>query len=66
MRIPIFVGLRAFILDENAGVDRANEFVGERKFPLIGEMLVRRSLAQFEANSYDRCGIDPEAARTHV
>lgn len=36
---PMFAGLRDFILDENAGVDRANEFVGKRKFPLIGEML---------------------------
>jgi|SRR6185312_167060 len=36
---PMFAGLRAFILEENAGVDRANEFVGERKLPLIGEML---------------------------
>jgi len=36
---PMFSELRQFILDDNAGVDRANEFVGERKLPLIGEML---------------------------
>ena len=35
----MFSELRQFILDDNAGVDRANEFVGERKLPLIGEML---------------------------
>jgi hypothetical protein len=36
---PMFSDLRQFILDDAAGVDRANEFVGERKLPLIGEML---------------------------
>ena len=36
---PAFADLRRFILDETAGVDQANEFVGERPLPLIGEML---------------------------
>jgi hypothetical protein len=34
-----FAEIRRFILDETAGVDLANEFVGERPLPLIGEML---------------------------
>lgn len=36
---PVFSDLRQFLLDDDAGVDRANEFVGERQLPLIGEML---------------------------
>jgi len=36
---PAFSNIREFILDEGAGVDRANAFVGERQMPLIGEML---------------------------
>jgi hypothetical protein len=36
---PAFSDIRQFILDEATGVDRANEFVGERPQPLIGEML---------------------------
>jgi hypothetical protein len=36
---PAFSDIRQFILDETTGVDRANEFVGERPRPLIGEML---------------------------
>jgi hypothetical protein len=36
---PTFSDIRQFIFDETAGVNRANEFVGERPLPLIGEML---------------------------
>jgi hypothetical protein len=36
---PIFSDIRQFILDESAGVDVANKFVGERKIALIGNML---------------------------
>ena len=38
-REPMFSDLRHFIVDDDAVVDRANNFVGERKLPLIGEML---------------------------
>lgn len=34
-----FADIRRFIIDETADVDHANQFVGERRLPLIGEML---------------------------
>ncbi len=36
---PIFSDIRQFILDESAGVEVANKFVGERNIQLIGNML---------------------------
>jgi hypothetical protein len=36
---PIFNDIRAYILDEDHKVERANDYVGERQLPLIGEML---------------------------
>jgi hypothetical protein len=38
-REQIFSGIRQFILDETAGVDSANTFIGKRQHALIGEML---------------------------
>jgi hypothetical protein len=39
---PIFSDIRQFILDEAAGVDRANVFIGKREHALLGEMLNSR------------------------
>jgi hypothetical protein len=36
---PVFSDIRQFILDDGKGVDRANDFVGKRQHPLLGEML---------------------------
>jgi hypothetical protein len=36
---PQFAAVRQFIADGGAGVDRANEYVGERQLPLLAQML---------------------------
>jgi hypothetical protein len=36
---PVFDDIRAYILDEDHKVERANDYVGERMLPLVGEML---------------------------
>lgn len=36
---PVFSNIRQFILEDGKGVDRANDFVGKRQHPLLGEML---------------------------
>jgi hypothetical protein len=38
-REPIFSSIRDFILTEGRGVDCANEFVGKRRNPLLGQMI---------------------------
>ncbi len=48
----IFSGIRQFILDETAGVDSANAFIGKRQNPLIGQMLTP--------------GMRPDGWRAHV
>jgi hypothetical protein len=48
----IFAKIRGFIVDEDAGVDRANEFIGKREYPLLGEMLTS--------------GVRPNGWRAHV
>jgi hypothetical protein len=35
----MFDRIRAYILDDAHKVDRANDYIGERQFPLVGEML---------------------------
>lgn len=39
-REPMFAAIREYILDDKGGVDRANEFIGERQDPLIAQMMV--------------------------
>jgi hypothetical protein len=36
---PIFSDIRNFILENDSGVDRANDFIGERQHPLLDGML---------------------------
>ena len=36
---PMFSAIRSFILEDGSGVHRANDFVGRRQHPLLGEML---------------------------
>jgi hypothetical protein len=36
---PMFSSLHQYILDGGGGIDRANEFIGLRQTPLLGEML---------------------------
>lgn len=36
---PLFADIRQYILEDGAGVDRANEFIGKRQHPILGEML---------------------------
>lgn len=36
---PMFSAIRRFILEDGSGVERANDFVGRRQHPLLGEML---------------------------
>jgi hypothetical protein len=48
----MFSDIRQFILDETAGVDRANAFIGKREHALLGEMLTP--------------GVKPNGWRAHV
>jgi hypothetical protein len=51
-REDTFSNIRQFILDETAGADRANAFIGKREHALLGEMLTP--------------GIRPDGWRAHV
>jgi hypothetical protein len=39
-REPLFKDIREYILDDKGGVDRANDFIGERQNPLLAQMTV--------------------------
>jgi len=47
---PMFSDIRAFILEDGGGVDRANEFIGRREHPLLGEMLTGARPAGWRAH----------------
>jgi len=46
----MFSDIRRFILEDGKGVDRANDFVGRRQHPLLGEMLTGARPAGWRAH----------------
>ncbi|HMD96934.1 MAG TPA: hypothetical protein VKM93_06325 [Terriglobia bacterium] len=47
---PMFSDIRRFILEDGGRVDRANEFIGRRQRPLLGEMLTGARPAGWRAH----------------